>query len=73
MCIRDRAFYVKRKNQLQEVRFFDDKNDPYQMHNLAMEKHPKTVKKLCAQLGKLLRKIDDPWYQRRVLPQLIKY
>ncbi len=67
------AFYVNRKNQLQEVRFFDDKNDPYQMHNLAMEKHPKTVKKLCAQLGKLLRKIDDPWYQRRVLPQLIKY
>lgn len=67
------AFYVNRKNQLQEVRFFDDKNDPYQMHNLAIEKHPQTVKKLCAQLGNLLREIDDPWYQKRVLPQLIKY
>ena len=67
------ALYIDRNHKLKEAKLFDDKNDPYQMHNLPLEKNKKIVAKLCKQMGQLLKEIDDPWYTERILPNLVQY
>ena len=67
------AIYINKKHQIKEVLFFDDKNDPYQMHNLKPEDHPDIVKHLYAQMGQMLKEIDDPWYKKRILSNMIPY
>ena len=67
------ALYIDRNHKLTEAKLFDDKNDPYQMHNLPLEKNKKIVAKLCMQMGQLLKEIDDPWYTERILPNLVQY
>jgi len=67
------AFYIDRKNKLKKVLFFDDWNDPYQMHNIAPETRKADYQALCCRLGELLKEIDDPWYKQLILNNLIKY
>ena len=67
------AFYIDRKNKLKKVLFFDDWNDPYQMHNIAPETRKGDYQALCCRLGELLKEIDDPWYKQLILNNLIKY
>ena len=67
------AFYIDRKNKLKKVLFFDDWNDPYQMHNIAPKTRKADYQALCCRLGELLKEIDDPWYKQLILNNLIKY
>ena len=68
------ALYIDRKDRrLAKSLLFDDENDPYQMHNLPLEQNAKIVKELCAEMGKVLKEIGDPWYEERILPDMIPY
>lgn len=51
---------------------FDDERT-YQMTNLALEENQEVVKDLCAEMGKVLKEIDDPWYKEGVLKDMIPY
>ena len=52
---------------------FDDEKDPYQLNNLPLEEHKEIVSGLCAEMGKVLKEIDDPWYRERILSDMIPY
>ena len=52
---------------------FDDEKDPYQMNNLSLEENQEVVKDLCAEMGKVLKEIDDPWYKEGILKDMIPY
>lgn len=68
------ALYIDRKNrQLVKSLLFDDEKDPYQMNNLSLEENPEIVKELCAEMDKVLREIDDLWYEERILSDMIPY
>ena len=68
------ALYIDRKDKkLVKSLLFDDEQDPYQLTNLPLEQHKEIVATLCAEMGKQLKKIDDPWYQERILEELIPY
>ena len=68
------ALYIDRKeHKLVKSLLFDDQEDPYQQHNLPLEKHPEVVKELCAQMAAQLKAIGDPWYEQRILADLIPY
>lgn len=58
---------------LKSALLFDDLIDPYQLNNLPLDEHPEIVADLCARMVPLLREASDPWYTRRILPDLIPY
>ena len=67
-------FYVDRDNhKLVKSFLFDDEKDPYQMNNLPLEENKEIVDELCAEMGKVLKEIDDPWYRERILSDMIPY
>ena len=68
------ALYVDRNNhKLVKSLLFDDEKDPYQMNNLPLEENKEIVDELCAEMGKVLKEIDDPWYRERILSDMIPY
>ena len=67
------SLYINRDYTLSQVKLFNDLEDPYQLHNLSLDKHPEVVKKLLNELGKELKRIEDPWYKEHVLSDLINY
>ena len=68
------AFYLDKKTgKLRESLFFDDVEDPYQQRNIPLDEKPEVVKELCQKLGQELKRIDDRWYQDKLLPELITY
>lgn len=67
------ALYITRNKKLKNVLFFDDWNDPYQLHNIDPETRKADYLALCHRLGELLKEIDDPWAQQQILSQLISY
>lgn len=67
------AITIDRKKQIKDILFFDDMNDPYQMNNLQIEKYRTEYKKLCEQMGALLKETDDPWYKEKILSDIIMY
>jgi len=64
---------VDREGRLVRTLMFDDKADPYQMHDLAPAEHPELFEKLCRRLADLLRENDDVWYRERILYEIIPY
>jgi arylsulfatase A-like enzyme len=67
------AITIDRQKQVKEILLFDDKKDPYQMQPLDADKNKKIFKQLTKEMGKLLKKADDPWYKEKVLPAIISY
>ena len=67
------AFYLNKNKNLVKTLFFDDQADPYQMCNIAPEERKADYNQLCQELGKLLKDIDDPWYQQKMLGNIIPY
>lgn len=68
------ALYIDRKTkQLKKTLLFDDEHDPYQLNNLPLEENAEVVKQLCAEMGKVLKEIDDPWYREGILKDMIPY
>lgn len=53
---------------------FDLESDPYQMEPLSFDAIGKdTLRELCAELGKHLKRSSDPWYKRRLYSDFIIY
>ena len=67
------ALYINRNKELVKVLFFDDKKDPYQLHNLKLDEYPEVAARLLKELGSELKRIDDPWYREGILSSLIPY
>ena len=68
------ALYIDRQDhRLVKSLLFDDEQDPYQLHNLPLQQNAEIVKGLCTEMGKVLKEIDDPWYQEKILSELIPY
>lgn len=63
----------KKTKQVKEVLLFDDLKDPYQLNNLPWEEHKELVAELCKKMVPLLKEADDPWYNERILSDLIPY
>lgn len=63
----------KNTNELTEVIFFNDKEDPYQLNNLNLDDYPEQKEMLLSLLGKLLKETNDPWYESQYLNNLIPY
>ncbi|NCC10140.1 MAG: arylsulfatase [Bacteroidia bacterium] len=68
------ALYINKKTKkLSKSLLFDDLNDPYQLHNLPLDQHKEVVADLCRRMGVLLKEINDPWYEQRILSDRIAY
>lgn len=67
------ALYIDKSHKLVQTLLFDDVNDPYQLHNLTPETHPEIVKELYKELATQLKAIDDPWYQEKILSDILPY
>lgn len=67
------AIFIDRKKQLKQVMMFDDVKDPYQMHNLAVQENEKLFKSLCKLMPDLLKRANDPWYNEKILADIIPY
>lgn len=68
------ALYIDREERkLVKSLLFDDEKDPYQMDNLPLKENQAIVKELCAEMGKVLKEIDDPWYKEGILKDIIPY
>lgn len=67
------AITIDRQKQVKEILLFDDKKDPYQMQPLDADKNKKIFKQLTKEMGKLLKKADDPWYREKILSAIISY
>ncbi len=68
------AFTIDKKTErLKSSLLFDDKADPYQLCNLPLEENKALVRELCAKMVPLLKEADDPWYKKKILPELIPY
>lgn len=68
------AIYIDRNTKkIKKTLLFDDKNDPYQLNNLDINRHPEIFRELCKQIVPLLKEADDPWFRERILPELIPY
>lgn len=68
------ALTIDRKdNTLKNALLFDDLADPYQLNNLPLEANEALVAQLCAMMVPLLKEADDPWWHRRILPDMIPY
>ena len=52
---------------------YDNLKDPYQLHEMSLEELPEVSKQLLSELGTLLKKYNDPWYQKRKYSQVIPY
>lgn len=64
---------INKKQQIQQILFFDDEKDPYQMNNLSIDEHSAEFKELCSLMATLLKKADDPWYSEKILGDIIPY
>ncbi len=64
---------INRKKELVEVLFFNDKKDPYQLQNLSVEKNKRVYKKLLKELGKLLKEAEDPWFEEKIMAEIVPY
>ena len=52
---------------------YDNLKDTYQLHEMSLEELPEVSKQLLSELGTLLKKYNDPWYQKRKYSQVIPY
>lgn len=73
----DRYTLVIQKNNNKKIAFtsyiYDNEKDPYQQYKILLEEQSELAKKLLKELAILLKKTNDPWYQKRELNHLIPY
>ncbi len=58
---------------LEEGFIYDNENDPYQLNRLSLKDKPLVAKNLLTKLGVLLKKANDPWYQKKLYSNFIPY
>lgn len=64
---------IDREGSLVNTYLFDNVKDPYQLNNIPLEAAPDVAADLCQELGDGLSKIEDPWYEKKYLAELIHY
>ncbi len=64
---------VSESYQLEATKFFDNLNDPYQLINLEVDPGNPLVRQLLAEMAFWLKKSEDPWYEKKILKEWIKY
>ena len=52
---------------------YDNLKDPYQLNKINLNEKPEVAKELLTKLGKLLKKANDPWFQKRKHDTIILY
>jgi arylsulfatase A-like enzyme len=77
------ALYLKKQNtedfsNLEDISIengflYDNVADPYQVNKIRLKDKPIVAKDLFIQLGKLLKKTNDPWYQKKLYGEFIPY
>jgi len=72
LCLRENKVYGK-GNKIIESFIYDNKNDPYQMHKISLNKNPKLSQNLLNILGQKLKMANDPWYQEKKYSDMIPY
>ncbi len=61
------------EEKLTDKYIYNNKLDPYQLKKESFDKYPKQSAEMLQYLGKLLTNTNDPWYQNRILSDLIPY
>ncbi|PKF81662.1 arylsulfatase [Vibrio sp. vnigr-6D03] len=64
---------INRNYQLEGILFFDNRNDPYQLSPLSFMSGETREKKLLKMLAFELERIQDPWAELVILPELLNY
>ncbi len=75
LCVRDnKKGASKNAEKSADVVFlYDNVMDPYQLNKINIEQMPDIFKNLLGQLGELLKKYNDPWYQNKKYSDIIHY
>ena len=75
LCITDDKSYFKKTktHKIKEAFVYDNINDPYQLNKIDIKDVPSVSKELLQDLAKLLKKTNDPWYQKRYFEDIIPY
>lgn len=67
------ALFIDTKNKLKKTVFFHDAVDPFQLNNLKLEQNAQEAEAILSLLGKELKRIGDPWFEQKILANLIPY
>jgi len=66
-------FTINRQNELVSTKFFNDDEDPYQLHNLPVDKNDPVVQQLLKEMAYWLKHSEDTWYEQQILSDWIIY
>lgn len=61
------AFWIDRQWNVTKTLFFDNRHDPYQLHNLDPKSRPNDYHALVKRMEQMLHEIDDPWAGRKII------
>ena len=64
---------ITKDKKIQKVLFFDHKKDPYELNNLAFDPSSKIAKDLLKELAFWLKHSEDPWFEEKILENIIPY
>ena len=75
LCIKDdKAYFNKNKTRkIKEAFIYDNVQDPYQLNKIDIKDIPDVSQKLLQDLARLLKKTNDPWYQKRYFDGIIPF
>ena len=63
---------INRDGSLKRVLMFNDKEDPYQMHNIDYKDNPELFNSLCDTLAVKLEEARDVWHRELILEKALK-
>jgi arylsulfatase A-like enzyme len=67
------AIDINTDNQITSTLLFDDRQDPYQCHNLTFEPEAPHIRHLLQEMAKELVRVEDPWAEEGILAHLLPY
>lgn len=75
LCLQEnkKAWSKKKERKLVKKYIYDNKLDPYQLNKINISEKPTIAKELLQELAILLKKTNDPWYQKRKYNNIIPY
>jgi len=75
LCLQEnkKQWDKKKGSKIAQAFIYDNLKDPYQLNKIDIKDNPKVAKNLLNYLGKLLKKTNDPWFQKKKYKHLIPY
>tara|TARA_B100000809_G_C15066606_1_gene504408 strand:- start:674 stop:1471 length:798 start_codon:yes stop_codon:yes gene_type:complete len=64
---------TKKNTAIKAIFFYDNQVDPYQLNRISAKEQPEISKKLLVTLAQLLKKTNDPWFQKKKYSDVIPY